>query len=253
MLGRGEFDIVSLRAVTSLPENDPRLASLVVFAQSYASSHVGAESLKQKLQEREAQLDSYRTTVATLRETEHLRAENEMLKKQEKGPSAIENNRYVNYIRQLNDKMAELQRREDEHKKVRQQYEILYGRYEMLRIQYVRLRTHRMRPTPVPDFIAGRPHPCDRRKRYVTNLAKLRDTEKAIKSTTHGKRYPSKVEEDYGLYDEHDEPDKNDDDDDDDDDVSDSEIDGMGPTASSLRTQGSRGLAKLTRVAPLEP
>lgn len=64
---------------------------------------------------------------------------------------------------------------------LKSEYEVLYGRYEMLRVQYVRIRTKKMVSTP-PAFIAGRGHPCDPSRRYISNLGKLRDTKKILRA-----------------------------------------------------------------------
>lgn len=68
------------------------------------------------------------------------------------------------------------------YEKLKRDYELLYGRYEMLRVQYVRVRTSsKMNGTP-PSFIAGRSHPGNQDRKYITNLSKLHETEKILRA-----------------------------------------------------------------------
>ena len=133
------------------------------------------------------ELEKFRAEKGKSREFEELKAEVTRLKKIEKAPNSDECNRYVEYIKQLNSKMHAMQQVVDQYKKLRGEHEVLFGRYEMLRVQYVRLRTRRMTATPAPDFIAGRGHPCNPKLKYVSNLSKLKDTEQAIRKSTHGR------------------------------------------------------------------
>lgn len=160
-------------------------------------------------QDRVAELESkqieFKAKESTIQTIENLKAEVARLKKIESAPNSAECARYIEYIKQLNKKMQDMQGVVDTHKQLRSDYDVLLGRYEMLRVQYVRLRTRRMTPTPLPDFVAGRSHPCDPRVKYVTNLSGLRDTEKAIRRSTAGTRpYPAHapVDEEMSMDDE---------------------------------------------------
>lgn len=62
------------------------------------------------------------------------------------------------------------------------EYEILLGRYEMVRMQYVRLRTKTMtQVTNRPDFVAGMTHPEDPNTRCISDLSGLKRTKEAMK------------------------------------------------------------------------
>lgn len=72
------------------------------------------------------------------------------------------------------------------YEKLKREYQVLYGRYEMLRVQYVRVRTSsKMTGTP-PTFVAGRSHPDDPDRKYITNLSKLHDTQKILRGRGGG-------------------------------------------------------------------
>ncbi|KAI9549664.1 hypothetical protein GHT06_003850 [Daphnia sinensis] len=90
--------------------------------------------------------------------------------------------RYVDYINVQNSKIASLNEYKVMYEKLRNEYDVLLGRYEMLRLQYVRVRTEKsVRSISMPGWSAGMPDPCDPNKRLLTNLSGVDATNRAIR------------------------------------------------------------------------
>lgn len=126
-------------------------------------------------------LAHYKSAEMTWKQITDLRVENEVLKKSGKSNNSFSGNLRTG-SEAMDRRLHELEKTELRYEKLKDEYDIMYGRYEMLRLQYARIRTHKMQPTP-PNFVAGRSHPYRPDQKFITNLSKLRDTEKAVKES----------------------------------------------------------------------
>lgn len=153
------------------------------------------KTLKKQLDEATSRdrCDSERRTVNDLKD------EIDRLKKQLDASNAgnPECSRYVDYINVQNSKIASLSEYKTMYEKLRSEYDVLLGRYEMLRLQYVRVRTEKsVRAISMPQWTAGMPSPFNAEQRILTDLAGADVTKKALRRAC-GEESPSSSESEH--------------------------------------------------------